>query len=633
MQKKLSLDKTKIYEKSFALEQISKMLVEFTKGLPHVLQIGTEQGDIPVWDDFVMTDSDLSTIYVQIKRQTTDFCSDIKNEKVVRDNYIKGKLKDQPRELNVFDKTICALAKATLNDCHNKDQFWICLPEAHVHIKKEITIRELRNFKDSITSVTKGTDMENLASIDKQIKNVYLWLTTWCEFDDWNHIVKAFKLLCIKTIGYETELRNRAEEKLKDIFIASEIDTVCSILLAFMDSNSTYAGAFAPKDLLIHLKKYMLPDIATWTLFKAEDTSWLVSGMNDLTGGNLEDPLKVVEASWGRAVTHRCNLKIIGIGSKRCKITRSLMRLSLHQEGIKATLSSNPDVWNGSLRESVGGTLGASESDLANLNVMPAGDDFGNNLNCQELKSLSDKEEYALALETEMYKVTLDSVNLKMCDKLEHMKASELRDKLETCWNEWYEKLGRDVECQKEFFDGILHPNSEGKAILGELRVGRKTVGIIVEALFLTMVVVITFGDKEEYSWMQLNNSLNLRTIGVKYWSGPADSIKDVIEIDDYRGVPKMLSEEKSDVIILSGTKSSVSDILEANLADDYGHNALLSDRKQPKLLISFDMKIKRLIDEGNIKSIREYLQPRIDKFKEKTELAIIDIVGDENGI
>ena len=46
MLKKLSLNKTQVYEKCIAIEQIANMLKFYIKGVPCSQEIGAEQGDI-----------------------------------------------------------------------------------------------------------------------------------------------------------------------------------------------------------------------------------------------------------------------------------------------------------------------------------------------------------------------------------------------------------------------------------------------------------------------------------------------------------------------------------------------------------------------------------------------------------
>ena len=125
MLKKLALDKTKEYEKHIALEEISEMLVNFAKGLSHHSAIGAEQGDIDGWDDFVIETKDKSKVYIQVKRQTTDFSTDA----IVRDRYKKGKREGELKDLSVLDEAFKSLADITIDDRHKLDQFWLVLPE------------------------------------------------------------------------------------------------------------------------------------------------------------------------------------------------------------------------------------------------------------------------------------------------------------------------------------------------------------------------------------------------------------------------------------------------------------------------------------------------------------------------
>lgn len=54
MRARLNLDQTRIYELAIAASKVSSMLVPYVRGQSHILGIGSEQGGIPHWDDFVI---------------------------------------------------------------------------------------------------------------------------------------------------------------------------------------------------------------------------------------------------------------------------------------------------------------------------------------------------------------------------------------------------------------------------------------------------------------------------------------------------------------------------------------------------------------------------------------------------
>lgn len=621
MLEKLSLDKTQKYERCVAMELISKMMLDYIDGRPGILEIGAEQGDISQWDDFVMKKYDSSTIYIQIKRQTTSFSTDA----VDRNAFSQKRLNGQPKGLSVLDKVFKALAAATIQDLHNKDRFWICLPEeGDIRIKKELSVREFRHVRDSIKETTRGENLENQANKDKRTKNACTWLSTWCDFIDWNHIVRALKLLEIKTFGYENDIEERIKDNLGKIFNSADIDVVYALMDHYLDANSTYAGAFRPRELLGKLQEYLLPQLERWTMFRTDGRSWFISGINDLEKNSIDEPhieriQKVVNAFWEDA-SHNGALKIKGCYSKKCKMERGLMRLSLHIQGLKHTFSTQCDLWRSDMQLAVGGTLGRNgrddfeDSTVARLEEK----DYQDTNCCHELKTLHEKEEYAETFHNEMHMVTLKKTDIKMREKIENMPSSDLRDRLEQCWDVWHEKFRQDEESRKKFFSSIMHPTSEGESILGELRVGCKTVSLIADAIFLTMVVSVVFNEDGKYDWTCLETGLKMRTIGLKYWSGPAGFSGEVIEIENPKGTSQLLSQESEEVLILSGTSEPIGSLLEEDLTNNSSCSGLLSDRKQPQLLVTHNSKFKKLVDEGNIIKIRNYLQNQIDEYLRK---------------
>ena len=395
------------------------------------------------------------------------------------------------------------------------------------------------------------------------------------------------------------------------------------------------AGAFRPRGLLCELQKYLMPGIERWTMFRTDGSSWIILGINDLeqsiVEGNLTDVERtpaIAAAFWDSEHKYRNSLKIAGEYSKKCKLTQCLMRLSMHLENSESTSSTNRKLWLSDLQNAVGGTLGIGENDFEKAYISELHDEFYGHLHRLELKRLSEKENFAAELNNELHLVTLKKISERIRLKLERMESGELRDSLEDCWENWDEKLKNNELLRKSFFTSILYSGCEGQSILGELRVGCRTIDLMKDAIFLTMVVSVAFSENGEYDWSCLKPDLQVRTIGLKYWSGSADSSKDIIEIGDDKEIAKLLSWEKEKVLVLSGTDESVSDLLGTDMADNSLHNGLLSDRRQPNMLVSFDPKLKRLIKNGNIKEIRGYLQRQIDKHEEMADRTIKRIMG-----
>lgn len=630
MLKKLRLDQTKVYEKHLVLEEISKMLVSFVEGCPHHLAIGAEQGDIDKWDDIVIKADTNYYIYVQAKRQLTDFSC----YSITRDKYTQGKRVGVFRDLSPFDEAIKSIGEyISKNKADSKDlknEFWLELPEGSIKIKVGLEIRHLKNLCEiQIKSVTTPNDLKELAEKDLNVMNIYLWLTTWCDFVDWEHILKALKILKMKESGLENDIYYRVQNNLSRIFKTTEIECVCRIILSYLDENATFAGAIKPRQLLYLLKDYLLPNVHRWTLFKNDDSYWNISGINDLEDNNeIERPLIIVPSLWSRDNPNARYLKIDGKCIENCFISDSLMRLSLHPQGSFDVICSDKSSWENSIKTKIGGTLGVSRNDLNDLRILD-GLELSSQSEIKQLATITENENFAKELHNEMYKNTFKSVNTIMINKIREMEKGDLRNEVEVRWKNWKQSLESNVDEQKELFSKILHPKAEGKSISGELRVGLKTVDLLSDAIFLLLVVSVCLSDDENKSWDAVTKKLKMTSIGLAYWSGPSGSSNKVIKIDDDDGISKLLENELGQVIIISQSDLSETEVFQDDIAGEIKKSGLLTHPNYPKLLITNDRKFVKKLRNGNISELKEYFQSSLDKYRSIIEYEV-NIVVDE---
>lgn len=629
MLKKLGLDQTKVYEKYLALEEISKMLVSFVNGLPYNLAIGAEQGDIDKWDDLVIQTNTSCNIYVQVKRQLTDFSSD----PIIRDKYVKGKRKDITRDLSPLDEALKSLGERISRNTGSKDlqdEFWLELPEGSINIKKGLEIRHLRKLCDiQIKSVTGPKDLCAIDSIDSNDHNIYLWLTTWCGFTDWEHIYKALKILKIKTCGLETDIDDRVKSNLSKIFKTTEVIRVRMVILSYLDENATYAGAIKPRQLLYLLKDYLLPQIHRWTLFQTDGSSWNISGIHDLEDNDeIERPSVIVPALWATSNPNARYLKIDGACVENCLVSESLMRLSLHPQASFDILCSDKSSWKNTIKIKTGGTLGLSRDDVNDLRILD-GLELSSASELKEFTTIDAKESLAEELHTEMYKTTFKLVDSAILDKLRDMKSGNLRTGVDSRWITWKQSLESSVEEQKKLFSKMLHPKAEGISISGELRVGPKTADLLSDALFLLLVVSVCLGDDDNPNWGAVADKLKMNSIGLAYWSGPADGSRKVIDIDDDAGIGKLLENELGQIIIIPQSELTDTEIFEDNIFGNNTKYGLLTDLNYPKLLITKDRRFKRILAKGDISELKKYFQSCLDKYNNIIVHAVNKVVDE----
>jgi hypothetical protein len=624
MLNKLRLDQTKIYEKHIALEEISNMLVFFVKGTSHHLAIGAEQGNIDRWDDFVIEKNDGGYIYMQAKRQTTPFSS----YAIVRDTYTTGPRTGQLRDLSPLDESLKSLANwVNSADFSLRNEFWLELLDNSTQIKAELEIRHLRYlFENQYRGITTARDLENLASIDNNVRNIFNWLTHWCGFSGWDHILKLMKVLKIKTSGTESDIISRVNNNLKHIFQAAEIDTVCSLIRSYIEDNETFAGEIRPRQLLHQLKEYLLPDIKRWTLFQTDGSTWHISGIHDLEDNSkIERPSIIVPALWVAGNPSERQLRIDGDCIENCHVSHSLMRLLLHPQGSFNILCSIKPSWENTIKNKTGGTLGVKRNDLDDLQIL-GGLDTAIQSEKKELAAIDEQEQFAKELHNEMYKCSFKHIKTGISNIIRDMPSGDLRMEIGKRWNTWKPLLENSIDEQKKLFTKILHPQAEGQSILGELRVGPRTADLLAETIFLLLVVSVCLGDDNNSGWKTVKDQLKVNAIGLAYWSGPAEGFKKIMEIDDDEGIGKLLEKEPGQILIIPQSKLPETYVFNDDIFGGFTKGCLLSHPGYPKLLITKDWELKRKLESGSISDLREYFQGILNKYYTNIQLEVAKI-------
>ncbi|XYQ83588.1 hypothetical protein ACTAB8_22750 [Pseudomonas syringae] len=84
---------------------MSKMVIAYIQGNEHALNMGSEQG-LNQWDDLVVESNDGAFNYLQVKRQTTNFCK----YDALRGNKKTGKNEGDLQELSALDEAFIGLS-------------------------------------------------------------------------------------------------------------------------------------------------------------------------------------------------------------------------------------------------------------------------------------------------------------------------------------------------------------------------------------------------------------------------------------------------------------------------------------------------------------------------------------------
>ena len=619
MLKKLFLDQTKKYEQAIAIYEIAEMLVGFVQGRKHHLGVGAEQGDIKDWDDFVYETSNNTFIHVQVKRQQTNF-----SDKPCT----KDSTKDE--KLSTLDKSMQSLAKWIKKSKLNsqiKRTFVLELPTKDIQIKKELTVRQFRDF--NAIHIVHATDAQGLSKLqntqnDKPTQNIFNWLSNWCEFDDWEHILQALRVLTLKVVGSEVDILTNAEGLLKPVF--REGKEVINRIKLFILDNTAYTATIKPRQLLFELKDYLLQNISIWTQFEKVDSHWNISGIHDLEfNDKIERTSIIVPSLWNNDNDRSRYLKIKSPVNDGCKFSESLMRLFVHQDGLVHTHCEDKNGWVKSIKYKTGGTIGIGKNDLDNLNVVENTEAFSTSEK-KVLESRSEHESFSRELDNEMclktWRLVVEYIEKKINEMEDEDTDTELRDAVEQRWDIWKSELEKSADEQKKLFHNMLHPNAEGKDICGELRIGAKTTSLLVDGLFLLLIVAVCLDEDNEGDWKNITSSFSVNTIGLCFWSGPMGKRRKVREITD-NGIEELIGKETADILIISKTNATAGDICNNDLTGDDFYRVSLASSNYPKLLVTNHIRLKRMIRKGKIIPLTKYLNSFIEKSNNSKQVAI----------
>jgi hypothetical protein len=612
MLKKLRLDQTKIYEQTIATYEIAKMVVDFVKGRKHYLSIGAEQGDVDTWDDLIIEKEKNCCIHIQVKRQNTDFSTD----NCIRDTYIRGPREGKLRDLSAIDESMKALAKWTKDPKNDlsKKEFHIELPTYEVKLKNGLTVR---NFKEFIQSnyrknITTTQGLADLAKKDPNIEKCYQWLTTWCEFKDWDHILKMLSVIKIEDSGAEENIESKTEDILREVFITDKVTEVRIKILSYIHINTTFTGTISPRCLLLELMGYLQPNLTYWTQFEKQNDNWCISGINDIESNTeIERPSQIIPKLWNGELPQ--NLKINATLNDQCKVSDSLIRLTIHQTGNSNTHCVNREVIIDKIKAKTGGTLGIEKNDLQTLSVIENTEQF----RCEEIKKLTyraENEAFSEEMENYMNLQTWEKVSKNIEDKIDEMGNNHiltLRDSVETRWNNWKGILKKEPKEFQELFKSMVHPNAEGDDIKEKFRIGVRTAELLSDGIFLLLITSVCLDPDNKGNWTKISDKLTLVTIGLRFWSGAAGSQRRVRQIDE--DGDKIIGREQANGLIFSQVQVLPSEMLGDLISDskEKGVNSL-ADGKIPDLIITNNLQLRKLINNGDLEATRVYLNKQL---------------------
>jgi hypothetical protein len=629
MLQKLRLDQAKKYEQTIATYEISKMLVDFVMGRKHYLSIGAEQGDVDTWDDLIIEQEKDLLVHIQVKRQTTDFSAD----NCIRDTYTnRSNREGQPKDLSEIDKSMKALSewiKDPKNDL-NKKEFHIELPTSELQLKKGLTVRHFKEFKEQHyrRNVTNTQGLSNLANADSSVRNCYDWLNSWCGFENWDQILNLLSVIHIKDSGSETDINLRTEDELREVFISDKVKEVREKILSYIHINTTFAGTISPRCLLFELKSYLQPNIPCWTQFERQDNKWCISGTNDIVSNiEIERPTCVIPKLWNGTLAQ--NLKINTELNDQCEVSDSLLRLAIHQSGNSNTHCVNSAVVRSKINDKTGGTLGLELNDIQTLSIIENSEKFC----CEEIKQLSNRSEnrsYSVDMETTMHMETWNKVSTDLemlISRMDNSNSTTLQEQIEERWRIWKIQLDTNPQDIEKLFTSMVHPSAEGESINGIFRVGMRTAPLLAESLFHLLIISVALDPDNNGDWKRIDDKLTLVAIGLRYWSGAADKKRKVRPIDEDGNV--IIGKETANALIFSKVTSSPNDMFEDLISDskDQVQNSI-ADGKTPDLILTNCVELRRLIKKGDIEEVRNYVKNQMRDSQKINLTNIEEIIG-----
>lgn len=605
MLKKIRLDQTRTYELVIATYEISQMLGGFLDGREHHRSLGSEQGDIQKWDDFIIEHCDGTYEYIQVKRQTTDFSEGA----CQRDNYVQGKRIGQPRDLSPLDESMKSLAdwSKTKNPSTSspKRKFTIELPDSAVEIKSGYAVRDFNNLCDTyIKPHTLSSDMVTLAIADKAVEKGYKWLTSWCGFTNWDHILIALKQLSVRQTGDEGDITKRTIETLDKYF--KNADTIRQVIENFISDSSTFPNKATCRPIYEKTQYDLRPEIARWTQFSKFKNEWDISGTHD--SRNIEEASEIVKGLWGKEL--QSVLKFDGDHNEPLNnLAMAMLRLSIHFHSLSAFHVPNKELWMNIAKSHVGGTIGISQNDCDDLNYLEYNAFIAGDI--RKLDCLSSQDKEVADLHLAMHKMTWDEVCQKTDSCIGSMDAGELRNAIDHRWVAWKKQLDGKFDDQQKLILGMLRPSAEGNEISAQLRSGHKSAAIISQGIFY--LIITSIGFDKGVDDLKLINQLDLSVNALSHWSGPAGQKRKVRSIID-NGMQDVLGKENSKYMIFSGTEAGLSEMFGSSMADDVSENVTLASSHNPQLVLSASWKLKQIIKNGAIDPLQQFIKDELGK-------------------
>ncbi|HCS0281690.1 TPA: hypothetical protein N5L17_002562 [Enterobacter hormaechei subsp. xiangfangensis] len=600
------------YEKLVIAQRLADMIEKFLGGRPSPLAIGAEQGGIEEWDDVViMHTSDLYE-HLQIKRQATDFCTKNPDKTKQPPRQPKNDSSDTTPTDSVLDKAFSSLARHALSGklSGTPDRvFKLTLVGAHLHIKKDFTVNHL----DELCKICRqsGLDLNELSNRkDGPTQNAYLWLKTWCGFKDWSHVRDVLRCVHINCVGNDETLKDYTLRSLERYF--SDPKRALDRLITYITAETSDVSALGCYAVLCALHDELRPDIETWAQYQLSDgssvasKSWSLSGTHDLLNPTPRSARGVVEHMWSNKPGDR-KLRIYAAFTaplgENVTLPSAIMRMALHLTNGSQGLMLGESAWRSTVGYEIGHTLGSSEDDFSEVLWL----ENPERLECAQdhkfktqIEARKEAEDLAKAMDDVLWQRLLQGVSVK----LSSIRDLELAEAMETVWITWQAGFNANPDSRRSFMEQLLYPKTERKNEKHALRLGIRTVKLLVTAVETLLLVAVGFPNGRN-SWEFFEEGGSVLSIALKYWSGPVEDTSEVRELSDDPLI-SIIGPDPDPIVILSGVSASPSDLLNLGMADDAESATSMAAERQPHLLVTRSGVYQQL-RKGTLDSVRQY--------------------------
>lgn len=654
MIRRFRLEQKGRYEKLVIAQRLSDMLDKFLDGRPAPLRIGAEQGGIAEWDDVVIHHDDDHWEHLQIKRQTScfsdkhidkaDYLASYKPRKTAKaiktDLAATGTPAEEERKIPADDEFDSELEKVLKSLANwqppeigvkpSKRTFSLTLPGLEVAIKGKskdiIKINHLREVWDLCRK--DGVDIVELSKRDdKPTQNVYKWLTTWCGFKDWAHIVEKMRMLEIHCIGDESTLETRALESLDRHF--SDPAMTLSVLLDYISDSTTDTNVVSCYTAAKHLQKLLRPGVLTWTQYLVNPTpgqGWTVAGTHDICSTPTVHPRspasQIVSHHWAEAIPNRklrLHANYVRPTPKTLTLPSAILRLALHlKKGSDSMLLGEP-AWRQGAHNELGSTLGVAEHDLDDLQWFENPEALSCALG-RELSSPVGTKDESDALHRAMNDLVWQQLQGCVGKKLNEITDYDLSAAMAEKWQIWRDDLDRDPDARLLLFEQMMYPQTEGIDAKHALRIGPRTMELMENAIIMLLLTCVGLGGADAH-WRSIPPIGDVLSIALRHWSGEATD----------NGGPRLLGEDSlrqvlgqspPPVVILSGVDASATDLFEAGMADDLEAGHSMAAERQPRLLVT-RFQVYKQLRTGTLAKLQTHFQKHWSAWRLAREAAI----------